>query len=109
MSRSSRSRTECAYSARFNRWNGRRPGLGWIAAAASTFASSEVANCDSTASSGRRMPGGGIMPRRSLWMIFSATSAFCSACAASKVTSDSPPALPFSLWQPMQYCLVRSG
>ncbi len=49
------------------------------------------------------------MPRRSLWMIFSETSAFCSACVASNDTSDNPPALPFSLWQPMQYCLVRSG
>ena len=34
--------------------------------------------------SGRRAPGGGIMPARSLRIIFSATSACCSTCATSK-------------------------
>ena len=42
-------------------------------------------------------------------MTFSTTSAFWSARVASNPTSDRPPALPFSLWQPTQYCLVRSG
>ena len=51
---------------------------------------------------GTAAPGGGIMPARSLRIIFSATSACLSAVAASKPASTSPPALPFSLWQPAQ-------
>src|SRR5262249_34373865 len=32
-----------------------------------------------------------------------------SAFAGSNATSDRPPAFPFSLWQPTQYCLTISG
>src|SRR6266511_50555 len=42
------------------------------------------------------------MPARSFLIIFSETSAFCSSLAASKPSSESPPALPLSLWQATQ-------
>src|SRR5690348_4277436 len=46
------------------------------------------------------------MPARSLRIIFSATSAWSTACPASKAASDRPPALPFSLWHVTQYVLT---
>ena len=49
-----------------------------------------------------RAPAGGIMPARSLRIIFSATSGDSCAFIASKPASDSPPALPRSLWQVAQ-------
>jgi hypothetical protein len=52
----------------------------------------------------RRAPGGGIMPARSLRIIFSATSACCGASPTTNDASDSPPDFPRSLWQPAQYC-----
>src|SRR5579871_4180225 len=60
----------------------------------------------SAAASGRRAPGGGIMPARSLRIIFSPTSACAGASSIAKLASDRPPAFPFSLWQPAQYCLT---
>ena len=69
--------TARAYSARFSRWNGRQPGFGLSAAAASIRVSSASTNAGCVAASGRRAPGGGIMPARSLRIIFSATSACC--------------------------------
>src|SRR6185436_3770296 len=48
----------------------------------------------------------GIMPVRSLRIIFSATSPCSSIFAASNAASVRPPALPRSLWQPAQYCFT---
>src|SRR4051794_24275155 len=48
------------------------------------------------------------MPARSLRIIFSATSPCCGAVVASNDASESPPALPRSLWQPAQYCLTSA-
>ena len=100
----SRSRTARAYSARFNRWNGRHPGFGFNAAALSIRDSNESTSARTAAASGCRAVGGGIMPARSFRIIFSAVSAFASTFAASKPARTSPPALPRSLWQPEQYC-----
>jgi hypothetical protein len=86
-----------------SRWNGRQPGFGFSAAAASIFVSRASTNALMVAASGRFALGGGIMPARSLRIIFSATSACCSAFAASKPASTSPPALPRSLWHVAQY------
>ncbi len=61
-----------------------------------------------TAGSGRRAVAGGIMPLRSLRIIFSVSSPFSSILAASKLTSDRPPALLRSLWHPVQYCLTTA-
>src|SRR5262245_20036333 len=106
MSTSSRSLTDCAYSARVSRWNGRHPGLGFDAAQRSMRLSSAVRSACSVASSGRRAPAGGIMFSRSLRMMCSAISGCSVARVTSNVASDRPPALPRSLWQPMQYCLT---
>src|SRR5262245_16418603 len=100
----SRSRTARAYSARFSRWNGRHPGLGFNAAALAIRDSNESTSARTAAASGCRAVGGGIMPARSFRIIFSAVSAFASIFAASKPARTSPPALPRSLWQPEQYC-----
>src|SRR5437773_6377788 len=102
-----RSRTACWYSARLSRWNGRQPGFGLSAAAASIFVSSESTNDLMTAGSGRFAFGGGIMPARSLRIIFSATSGCCSTFAVSKPASVSPPALPRSLWHVAQYWAIN--
>ena len=48
------------------------------------------------------------MPTRSLRVIFSASSACCSTCAGSKLSSDMPPVFSLSLWQPKQYCLINA-
>src|SRR5579883_1110120 len=40
---------------------------------------------------------------------FSASSAFCPGCARSSLLSVTPPVLRRSLWQPLQYCVVRGG
>ena len=96
-SRSSRSWTACEYSARVRRWNGRQPGFGLLAANSSIRASSAAASWSICAASGRLAPGGGIIPARSLRIIFSMTSGCSWAFIASKLASDSPPALPRSL------------
>ena len=58
---------------------------------------------------GASRPAGGIMPARSLRIIFSATRRVAQQrCAASNDASDSSPALPRSLWQPTQYCLTSA-
>src|SRR5579862_945300 len=108
-SRSTRSRTDRSYSARLSRWNGRRPGFGCSGARASIFVSSDVTSVVTAAASGRRRTsGGGIIPSRSLWIIFSATSGFCSGCSASKLASVSPAVFALSLWHPTQYCLTSA-
>ncbi len=64
--------------------------------------------------SGRLAPAGGIMPTRSLRIIFSATAPLSAARAASKEASVRPPAFPRSLWQLTQVlldegCLLFAG
>ena len=57
----------------------------------------------SAASSGRRLPAGGIRPARSLRIIFSVTSSVLAGLRDRRSrASDSPPALARSLWQPTQ-------
>ncbi len=58
--------------------------------------------------SGRFAPAGGIMPARSLRIIFSATAALSVTRAASNDARVNPPALPRSLWHVTQYCLTRA-
>ena len=99
-----RSLTAAWYSERLRRWNGRQPGLGLSAAAASIFASSVSTKALVVAVSGRRAPGGGIMPARSLRIIFSVTSGCSLTLAASKPASTSSPAFIFSLWHEAQFC-----
>ena len=86
-----------AYSARLKRWKGRRPGFGRTAATRSIRVSIDEANAVSVASSGRLAPAGGIMPARSLRIIFSASSGCCSIADASNAANDKPPAFPRSL------------
>ena len=88
---------ERVYSARLRRWNIRRPGFGCTAAAVSMRVSSATASVFNASASGRRAPGGGIMPVRSLRITFSATGAWSTASATSNATRESPPALPRSL------------
>src|SRR5581483_7023916 len=56
--------------------------------------------------SGRRACGGGIMPARSLRIIFSATSAWSTTFDASKLASDKSPDFIRSLWHVTQYVLT---
>ena len=86
-----------AYSARFMRWKGRRPGLGFSAATRSMRVSSASASPVSTCGSGRRAPGGGIMPSRSLRITFSPMTALSTTLAASNDASDNVPAFARSL------------
>ena len=73
-------------------------------AALSSRVSSEVTSALTASASGFLAVGGGIIPARSLRIIFSAVSAFCSAFEASNPASTRPPAFPRSLWHPLQYC-----
>ena len=100
--KSSRSRTARWYSARLSRWKGRDPGSKLPSTAESTRISRSLTSAASAASSGRRAPAGGIIPARNLRIIFSVTSVWLLAFDTSKSTSESPPALPRSLWQPVQ-------
>ena len=103
MSRPMSVRTAATYSARFRRWNERRPGLRLSAALRSSVVSSAVASASRAgASSFFEAPRGGIIPVRSLRTTFSATSACASAFATSKLASDRPPDFERSLWQPTQ-------
>ncbi len=54
------------------------------------------------AASGRFAPAGGIMPARSLRMIFSTTSGCSCARIALNPASERPPAFARSLWQVAQ-------
>ena len=101
-SRSSRSRMACSYSARLRRWKGRLPGSGASAAASSRRRSSVSTSVSSAAPSGRRGPGGGIMPARSLRTIRSATSACSAASLTSNRSSDRLPRRERSLWHATQ-------
>ena len=101
--------TTRAYSARFRRWNGRRPGFGRSGAAPSILFSSDVTNCVEHRGVGPARAGRRHHAEPQLMDdLFGDFGVSARACAGSNSTSDSPPALPFSLWQPMQYCLVRS-
>jgi hypothetical protein len=53
-------------------------------------------------------PGGGIIPARSLRIIFSVTSACSAAFVTSYEASVSPPAFARSLWHVTQYCLINA-
>ena len=76
------------------------PGLGLLAANSSIRDLERRRRARRSApSSGRLAPGGGIMPARSLRIIFSMTSGCSCAFIASKLASERPPALPRSLWQ----------
>ena len=57
------------------------------------FPRARDASAISASSSGRFAPAGGIMPARSLRIIFSVTSPWVAACAASNDASERPPAL----------------
>ena len=105
-SRLNSSLTARAYSARFSRWKVRPPGCGERVAAASICCSNATAMSMSPVPSGRLDPAGGIMPTRSLRMIFSARPGSAVSRDASNDASDSPPALPRSLWQVAQYCFT---
>ncbi len=94
--------TALAYSARFSRWNGRQPGLGFTAAVSSMRDSSAVVSAAMVLASGRLAPAGGIMPARSLRIIFSTSSGCSCARIALNPASDSPPALARSLWHVAQ-------
>ena len=102
MSSASRSFTARAYSARLRRWKLREPGAGVRAASASMRVSNAAAMSSSAVPSGRLAPAGGIIFARSLRIIFSDSSRSSTSRAASKPASDSPPALPRSLWQVAQ-------
>ena len=90
------------YSGRFSRWKVRPPGFGFAVADASIVVSSALTSASCVGASGRGDSGGGIMPACSLRIIFSATSAFCAACATSNAASDRPPVFLVSLWQVTQ-------
>ena len=98
----SRSPMARAYSARLRRWNvpaarvrlRRRGGVHRRLERARSAPRS-------VAGSGRREPGGGIMPACSLRIIFSASSACCAALAMSNAASDGPLVMR-GLWQPAQ-------
>ena len=64
--------------------------------------SSAVVSAARVEASGRLAPAGGIIPARSLRIIFSTISGCSWAFIAVKPASDSPPALPRSLWQVAQ-------
>ena len=68
-------RSRRAYSARLSRCSATRPGFGFAAAAWSSERSSHDTKPSTAAWSGRRTPGGGIMPPRSFRTTFSHTSA----------------------------------
>ena len=91
-----------SYSARLSLWNDLTPGLGSRMAAASTVSSRVVASMVSSSPSGRGMPGGGIIPARSLRMIFSAVSACAAAAVTSNSSSERLPRSVTSLWQVTQ-------
>ncbi len=93
---------ERAYSARLRRWKVRPPGFGLAAAAASIFVSSVVASASRISAGGLLAPLGGIIPARSLWMIFSASSAFAGSAPTSKSASDMLPRCSVVPWQRRQ-------
>ena len=103
MSRPSRSRTAAAYSARLRRWKVLRPGSGSAAAMRSMVFSSSVTIASRSSGSGRGMPAGGIMPARSLRIIFSIVGRRSAASAMSKPSSTRSRVRRRSLWQRVQY------
>ena len=90
------------YSARFSRWNERRPGFGAATETASNCPSSDTATSSSTSSPGRRAPGGGIIPSRNFDTTFSANAGDPAADPASNPESVMFPVRIRSLWHTMQ-------
>ena len=112
MSIPSRSFTAAAYSARLRRWKVLRPGFGSLAAIRSMVSSSCVAISASTSGSGRGIPEGGIIPARSLRIIFSIVGRREAASAMSKPSRTRFWMRRRSLWQRVQYArrfVVRRG
>ena len=101
----SRSRIALAYSARFMRCSGTRPGPGDAAAARSMAVSIALANASSVARAGLGIPAGGISPARTLRMTFSQISASASTRSSETVSSARPPVCVRELWQVMQVLL----
>ena len=93
---------ERAYSARFSRWNVRRPGLGFAYATASILVSRASTSARSVSALGRRAPGGGIIAVRSFRIIFSAISPFCSGDATSNSANVKFPCCRRSPWHRVQ-------
>jgi hypothetical protein len=102
ISSDSRSRIALAYSARFRRCKGERPGFGLASAALSM----DVSRNDTSASifdcAGLGMPCGGIIPPRSLRSAFSQTSASSGTRLSSRFSSVRPAVFTRSLWQVTQ-------
>ena len=108
ISRSRRSRTALPYSNRFSRWSGGRPGFGRAAAAASSSASSPETKASRVSGAGRRRPGGGIAPLRSLRTTFSQVSAPAATAWTSARSSSRPAVRVRALWQTTQYSSRRA-
>ena len=108
MSRPSRSFTDCVYSARLRRWKVRPPGLGFRRASSSMVFSSVSTRASRVSPAGRGMPGGGIMPARSLRIMRSAVSAFSAAASTWKPDKVMLPVRRASLWQTWQYWATTS-
>ena len=103
MSIPSRSLTAAAYSARLRRWKVLRPGFGSLAAIRSMVVSSSVTIAARSSGSGRGIPEGGIMPARSLRIIFSIVGRRWAASAMSKPSRTRFWMRRLSLWQRTQY------
>ena len=80
-----------AYSARFRRWTSGRPGCGEAKDARSSCDVSEVRSACLSASGGAGMPGGGIMPARTLRTTFSQMSLWAPTSDRSIFSRTSPP------------------
>ena len=80
-----------AYSARFSRWTSGRPGWGDARAARSSCDVSEPRSACLSASGGAGMPGGGIMPARTLRTTFSHVSLWAPTSDRSIFSRISPP------------------
>ena len=93
ISRASRSRIALAYSARFSRCTSGRPGWGDASAARSSCEVSETSRACLSAAGGAGMPGGGIMPARTLRTTFSHVSPWAPTSDRSIFSRTSPPLL----------------
>jgi hypothetical protein len=91
-----------AYSTRFMRWSGVRPGLGCATAIRSIAVSMAPAKPSSIARSGRRAPAGGMRPARTLRTTFSQVSGSAPARSGDSPWSDRLPVFSVSLWQVTQ-------
>ena len=103
ISRSRRSRMTLAYSVRFRRWSTTPPGFTWPNALRSISFSSQSRSPSYSANAGRRMPGGGITPARSLRTTFSHNCGLSPTVARSNFSSVRLALFVLSLWQVTQY------